>query len=237
MQDDLDALVTYLDVLADANRLKLLGILREPKALGEIELTPNPSQAGDNPDRTISRQAVRNHIDRLVDAGLVRVRRAERDDPRVRNEYVLDTSRLFAVVEELDRLTQIEARADAGPRETLKLGSGGGAEWPDGPKLVLVHGVREGRAFPLDPSARDPPRGWIVGRDPEAQVCLDYDPFVSEQNAEVVVEDGTWRIMDLRASTNRTRVNWEPLPVGGERGLEPGDVIGVGRSRLVFRTS
>lgn len=234
--DDLDALVNYLDVLADANRLKLLRILREPHALGEIRLTPNPSQARGNPDRTISRQAVRNHLDKLVEVGLIRVRRADRDDPRVRNEYVLDTSRLFAVVEELDRLTQIEARGDADPQETLKLGAGHRSEWPDGPKLVLVHGVREGRAFPLDPSTREPPRGWIIGRDPDAHVCLDYDPFVSEQNSEIVQEDGEWRVLDLRSSTNGTRVNWEMLPVGGEQTLSPGDIIGVGRSRLAFRT-
>lgn len=235
MTIDVDSLEDYLDVLSHANRLQLLEILRDPKTLGDIKLKPSAAQARGHPDRTISRQAVKNHLDRLADAGLVRVRRTRGDDGRTRNEYVLDPSRLFAVVEELNKLTTLETRVQPDPKETIPLSEREGPDWSEGPKLVLVHGVHEGRAYPLRPSEREPDRGWILGRADDAHVCLDYDPYVSKQNSEILRTDDGFRLLDLRTSKNGTRLNWRQLPVGGDVPLHPGDVIGVGRSLLVFR--
>jgi pSer/pThr/pTyr-binding forkhead associated (FHA) protein len=100
---------------------------------------------------------------------------------------------------------------------------------------VLVHGVHEGHVFPL----RAPPaaggRGWIVGRAKDAAVSLDYDPYVSIENSEILRVGRQFRILDLRTSKNGTLLNWKRLPVGGESPLRTGDVIGVGRSLLLFR--
>lgn len=235
MEIDKESLETYLRILSHANRLELLEILREPRTLGEIRLTPSKPQARGNPDRTISREAVRNHLDQLAEAGLVRVRRTRGDDGRTRNQYVLDQSRLFAVAEELQKLSTLETRGDPEPRETIALQDTGRPEWPDGPKLVLVHGVHEGRAYSLHERDLEGDRGWIVGRDSDAHVPLEYDPYVSKQNSEIVRTDDGYRIIDLRTSKNGTRLNWQRLAVGGEAGLSSGDVIGVGRSLLVFR--
>lgn len=235
MDVDVDTLETYLKVLSHANRLRLLRLLREPRTLGEIELTPSPSQARGNPDRTISRQAVRNHLDQLVEAGVVRVRTTRGDDGRKRNEYVLDQSRLFAVFEEMQKLTELETHFQPDPRETIAMGGDPSTEWDEGPKLVLVHGVHEGRSFPLRRSDLDDDRGWVIGRADDAHVPLAYDPYVSKQNSEILPTDDGYEILDLRTSKNGTWLNWHRLPTGGQAKLGPGDVVGVGRSRLVFR--
>lgn len=232
---ELDRLGAYMKVLVHPNRLELLSLLREPKTVDEIRLTPSTPQAGGNPDRPISRQAVENHLDQLVDAGLVRVGKTQRKGKRPVNEYVVDHARVFAVIEELRQLTSLQPTVSLDPLETAGLPSHDEPDWPDGPKLVVAHGTRAGRAFPLRHADLDPPRGWIIGRDPDAHVDLEYDPFVSAENAEIVKEGDAFRLMDLRSSTNGTFLNWRQLPVGGEAELEPGDVIGVGRSLLVFR--
>lgn len=236
MDVDFETLERYLTVLSHANRLELLKIVREPRTLGEIRLTPGDAQAGQSPGRTISRQAVQKHLDQLVEAGLVRVRTAKKGDRRAQKEYLLDQARLFAVVEELQKLATLEARVEPDPYETAPLEESGAGDWPEGLKLVLVHGVHEGRAYPLRRSAIEEPRGWIVGRDPKAHVRLEYDPYVSMENAEIVpTGDGGFELLDLRTSTNGTRLNWRMLPVGGQAELRSGDVIGVGRSLLLFR--
>lgn len=236
---DLDELEGSLDVLAYRNRLELLRLLREPRTLGEIELTPGPEQAGAHPDRPISREAVRKHVNKLVDAGLVRRGTTARADGREVHEYVVDHRRLFAVAQELTKLSTLEATVPLDPMETIDLDQADKAGWTPGAKLVLARGVREGRAFPLLQADLDPgrDRGWVVGRSEDADVSLTYDPYVSAENAEILPDGDGFRLLDLRSATNRTYLNWETLPVGGEAELESGDVIGVGRSLLVFRST
>lgn len=65
-------------------------------------------------------------------------------------------------------------------------------------------------------------------------VCLDYDPYVSLENAAVARAGDGFDVSDLPQSKNGTAVNWEVLPKGGRRELRPGDLIGVGRSLLLF---
>lgn len=231
-----ERLESYLKTLAYASRLELLAALRTPKTLDEIHLTPGASQAGENPDRPISRQAVQNHLDKLHEAGLVRVGETDRKGKRAIHEYTLDQARLFAVCEELRKVSALEPTVALDPNATEGLPeSRGAASWETGAKLVLVHGVHEGRAFALKPSLTHPGRGWVIGRTADAAIALEYDPFVSLENAEVVQVGRQHRLLDLRSSRNGTFLNWRRLPVGGEATLRSGDVIGVGRSLLVFR--
>jgi len=230
-----DALEGYLKVLAYANRLELLSLLREPRTLEEIHLAPGRGRAGGSPERPISRQAVQGHLDRLVELGIVRARRVERRDRGAHVEYLLDQSRIFAVTEELRKLSALQSRGVVDAFATIAAPGEEEVRWEPGPKLVLVHGVEEGRAFPLRRADVRSPRGWIVGRAPEAHVRLQYDPYVSTENAEVLLSNGAWRLLDLRTARNGTYLNWRRLPLGGEAALQPGDVIGVGRSLLVFR--
>ncbi len=77
-------------------------------------------------------------------------------------------------------------------------------------------------------------RGWAVGRKPGLPVSLEYDPYVSLVNSEVLPVGDRYLLADLGSSKNGTWLNWRP--VGAEPvPLTQGDVIGVGRSLLVFR--
>lgn len=204
--------------------------------MDEIHLAPSKEQAGATPDRNITRQGVQNHLDRLVEAGLVRAGTTDRKGRRAMNEFVLDHARVFAVVEELRKLSEFGPNVPLDPFATIHLPDSPTSAWEDGPKLVLVHGVREGTAYPLRAALVKPPRGWIVGRAAGAHVPLEYDPYVSAENAEILRSpDGSFGLLDLRTARNGTFLNWRRLPAGGVAPLRSGDVIGVGRSLLLFR--
>lgn len=106
---------------------------------------------------------------------------------------------------------------------------------PTGPRLVLVHGVYEGRAYPLTGQTADG-GGWLLGRAKDVAVSLDYDPFVSHETARVTREGDRFEITDL-GSKNGTWVNWRSLEEGESAERECGDVVGVGRSLLAFAES
>jgi DNA-binding transcriptional ArsR family regulator len=232
VDDAADALEAYLKSLASSGRLRLLRILRSPRTLDEIRLERSDSGV------PMSRQSVQEHLDRLMEVGLVRAGHREREGRRGASEYLLDHARLFDILEELRRLAAFEGRVSLSALETQRArGSPEAPAWPPGPKLVLVHGVEEGRVFPLPPSLLRDGRGWVVGRAPHAHVRLDYDPYVSADNSEVLPRGGGYALLDVRSATNGTSLNWTRLPPGGEARLSDGDIVGVGRSLLVFRSS
>jgi hypothetical protein len=93
-----------------------------------------------------------------------------------------------------------------------------------GAQLVMIEKGKAGKAFPL---AKD---RVIIGRLGESDLVLS-DPGVSRRHAEVRREDSKYVIADL-GSTNGTMVNEATI---GERVLEEGDRITVGRTVLEFR--
>lgn len=231
---DVRRLSQLLEVLANANRLDLLLQLREPRAASEVRLKPAETRPGENPERPISKQAVRVHLAKLAEIGVV-VPRKGRRGPVAVEEFLLNQQRLFAIAEEFRKLGSLRSTLPPGSEATMD-GALGGPPTPEaGVHLVLVHGLDEGRSFPLRLSDRAEERGWVIGRRRGVAVSLDYDPFISTENSEVTWEDGHYRLHDLRSSRNGTLLNWRPLPKGGTAELTHGDVIGVGRSLLLFR--
>jgi pSer/pThr/pTyr-binding forkhead associated (FHA) protein len=89
---------------------------------------------------------------------------------------------------------------------------------------VLIEKGRPGKAFPL---AKD---RVIIGRLGDSDIVL-ADPGVSRRHAEVRREDGEFVVADL-GSTNGTMVNEATI---GERTLEEGDRITLGKTVLEFR--
>jgi len=71
--------------------------------------------------------------------------------------------------------------------------------------------------------------GAVIGRSRECDIVLD-DPNVSRKHAEVRSEGGGWAVVDL-GSTNGIKVNGRRVK---QAGLEPGDEITLGLSRLSF---
>jgi DNA-binding transcriptional ArsR family regulator len=232
---DFERLAGYLDALANASRLELLHLLRTPSAVGDIHLRPGAGEAdGPRPERNITRQGVRKHLAKLEETGLITTQRGRRDGAVV-EEHVVNHQMLFAVSEELRRVTRVVPTVQPASAATLTGGSRDAGSKAKGARLIVVHGGREGQTFTLDPRTRAPERGWVVGRRRGLGVSLDYDPFVSQEHAEVLPRGDRYEVLDLRSNKNGTEVNWETLPRGGSATLSTGDVIGVGRSLLLFR--
>ncbi len=242
---DYERLGAYLRTLSVPTRILLLQKLQHPQAPSEIELPPFRKHRDWQEDRTLSRQAVEGHLKKLEEVGLVRSREGDREGQPVR-EYLLDSARLFVMVDELRRLSLLRPAPSVaggwagatGDMQTVDRDGGSSAvELPEGPALVLVSGPLEGTVFPFEGEGP-----WVVGRSTAAAASISHDPYVSGQNAEVWRGDeGTeeggdgWFIRDLPSSSNGTALNWRLLEKGEAAQLKPGDTVGVGRSLLVFR--
>jgi DNA-binding transcriptional ArsR family regulator len=234
-----ERLAEALGALANATRLMLLREVRAAKALREIELRAvgarDPAElrgAGLGAPRTLSRQAVRMHLERLVEAGVVVARDTERAYGST-VEYALNHQRLYALAEEVRELAKMRPAEE--PAEPTLRGGPPAAQHPArGPCLVLVKGLHEGRAFGLA-HAGPGPREWVIGRKRGLAVSLDFDPYTSAEHAAIVLEGGAYHVQDFPESRNGTLLNFQPLARGSRHGLRTGDVLGVGRSLLLFR--
>lgn len=232
MGDD-SSLRAALEVLSSEARLKLLREVRTPKTLKEIKLRLPPESGPDRgAERYLARQTVKEHLERLSEIGVVIAREAERPyGPTM--EYVVNHQALFALAEEfrgLAKLRPVEAPEGA----TIRGPKDDGAFQITGPCLVLVHGLDEGRSFDLRPG-QGGRREWLIGRRRGVEVSLDFDPFISSENARIVLAEGAYFVEDLPVSRNGTTLNFQLLPRGARQALRPGDLVGVGRSLLLFR--
>jgi len=91
-------------------------------------------------------------------------------------------------------------------------------------ELILLDEGKPSKAFRLSKDR------VIIGRLAESDIVLD-DPGASRRHAEVRRQDGEFVIADL-GSTNGTMVNESTV---GERTLEEGDRITIGKTVLEFR--
>jgi pSer/pThr/pTyr-binding forkhead associated (FHA) protein len=72
-----------------------------------------------------------------------------------------------------------------------------------------------------------------VGRDPQTDVCLDWDHEVSRVHAELARVGPDWTIADDGLSRNGTYVNGDRIK--GRLRLRGGDVISMGSTTVAFR--
>lgn len=224
----LDDLERVLKALSNVNRLRLLVALQTPKSSTEIELSPSRGDKLGSEDRPISRQAVREHLQPLLELGIVRaIDPEEGPGPK----YVVDHARLYAVVDQMRTLATVRPVVEVAG-VTAELGAKSARAVPTVPHVVLVRGVEEGRAFALDPKGGPE---WVIGRKRDAAVPLDYDPYVSTEHARILNKDGRFFLVDSPQNKNGTLLNWNEMVRGGVAPLKSGDVIGVGMSLLVFR--
>lgn len=230
---DFEGLASFLRALAYPARLELLHALRFPHTLGELRVSAwrGPREAE---PRLASRPAILAHLAKLEKADLVRSEEVAQAGRRV-PQYSVNTLKLYELTEELRRVSALHAGRGPAGDHTGTLSADAGPAALRGPRLVLVHGLYEGKAFSLDPDDQ-PAEGWVVGRRKGLPVALDYDPFVSLENTVVTHEGGAFVARDLPDSKNGTSINWARLPKGGTQVLRPGYVLGVGRSLLTFVT-
>lgn len=71
-----------------------------------------------------------------------------------------------------------------------------------------------------------------IGRRPEADVPLSWDPEVSRLHAELECKAGEWTLVDDGVSQNGTYVNG--LRIHGRRRLTDGDLVRVGQTTIAF---
>lgn len=229
-----ETLAQRFAALASPVRLAVLREVATPRTVTEIHVRPSAAGAGGGgADRNVSRQTVREHLDRLVAAGLVLPRETERSRGPT-TEYVLNHQELFSLAEEFRELARLRPAAELALATLSTPDRREGSELA-GPCLVLVKGLGEGRTFDLAPKRGDGRDEWVVGRRRGLAVSLDYDRFVSTENALVSLRDGAYFIEDLPDSRNGTLVNFRAIPRGEKRRLATGDLVGVGRSLLLFR--
>lgn len=89
--------------------------------------------------------------------------------------------------------------------------------------LVVLSGKQQGKVIQVE-------KDGVLGREPTVDYPID-DPTVSRRHAEILRAADGWRIRDL-GSANGTELNGARLI--GDRLLREGDVVGLGRSTLVF---
>lgn len=226
-QEVSNTLVDRLEAIASPNRLRLLGLLQEPQTVSDIELVATAEE--NDRDRQITRQGVRHHLNKLRDAGFVEARSIGSQGKRA-HEYVADPRRLYELGEILRAMP-------------LALGSspddlGAPPTWdaPEtAPNLTVVHGAEIGLSFPLRGEPNIAGRGWILGSGSEADVQLDWDSHADPQTGEIERRGGSFRLIDLRASTHRVSLNGRELDRGEVREVTDGDLVGVGLSLLRFQ--
>jgi len=83
----------------------------------------------------------------------------------------------------------------------------------------VIHRLPEGRPV-------------TIGRRPEADVSIPWDPEMSRLHAELEVRAGQWTISDDGLSQNGTWVN--DMRLTGRRRLNDGDLVRVGRTVFAF---
>ena len=208
------------DVLGSPVRLQILRRLRQPAPLTAIDVGGERREAGE----TLARQTVRRHLDRLIESGIVTVLHRESGDM-----YVTNHQRVFALSEELRDYARmrplVEPEAVTVHARSRVVGERVGHQ------LILVKGLDEGTAYDLAPRMKE----WRVGRKRGLDISLDYDPSVSSENAVVRWNGASHSVEDVSGSRNGATHNFRRLAPGEQATLRHGDVIGVGRSLLLYR--
>ncbi len=228
-------LAEVLEALGNANRLRLLHKLIQPQTLSDIELHPEQVKEGERADRNISRQAVRDHVRRLIEIGVLRMDPGPSHGGGRLATYQLHSPRLFGVVEEVRKLGRLQAPLPSS-FDTAELPTGKDGEGIDGkgPCLVVVHGAVEGLVFRL---GDERPGRWTAGRDAERAIATEWDPYVSSEHLAITSDRGDeFFVEDLGSNLNGTWLNFRRLRRGERARIAHGDVIGLGKSLLLFRT-
>ena len=225
-----ETLAGHLHALGSPTRLALLSLLRTPKAVSEIRVRPSQPKGHGSASRALSRQGVTRHLEQLVELGVVSVVKSERF-PRGEG-YVLNRERLFADVDELRSLARLAPSVDVlDPGRTLVGGAPAPPALPTGPRLLVAYGDQDGVALRLDGEGRT---AWTIGRAPDCELRLAYDPFLSARNTRIERARDGFAAVDL-GGRNGTRINFASLAPNGSAPLRPSDVLTVGHTNLVFQ--
>lgn len=222
---ELEELSEILFALANARRLRILHQIDEPQTRTELAERMD-----------VSRQAVSKHVDTLVEHGFVRELPGWRESGPV-DEFQVDPKQLYAVGKTIADLGHLEPSGgpegiEPEPTQIMADGEAGPPMKPEttGPAhLLVMDGPEAGERVAIGDEDR-----FTIGRDEDRGLCLDHDPYISGRQCEIQDVGDGHAVVDVYSS-NGTFVNFAQLPEGGRTQLEPGDVIGIGRTSLVYQ--
>lgn len=224
-----------LEALGEPTRLKLLGMLHEPRTAGDIHLETRRGISDEQDQRDMTRQGVRYHLSKLREAGLVETGTTSTNGREV-TTYKASPRGLFMTLEQLRVFAEImdrgfpPSKAPSPPDVPAMQGA-----WGPEPRLVVVRGFGIGQSFPLEGAAPGEDRGWMLGSDPDAEITLPWDPLVDGKAAELVPTGDGFEVLDMRSASNRVTLNDERMRRGGEAHLHRGDVLQLGLSALLYQ--
>ncbi|HVM44372.1 MAG TPA: FHA domain-containing protein [Candidatus Thermoplasmatota archaeon] len=218
---DFEGLARDLAPLGSGTRLRLLNYLTSPRYLEEI--------AG---FLEMNRNAAKKHVDQLVGSGVVSKAPAQRDEGLV-VEYRIVPEKLFEVFDAMRALGTLRplgvAPDDLARTKAVVAGARDRTAENSAPRLVVVYGVDLGAAHRLESG-----NAWSIGREKGCGIQLINDPFASSRHAQIERRAGGFEITDL-FSRNGTLLDWDRLPPGQAMPLANGQVVGIGKTLLLFR--
>jgi len=211
-----DDLAASFFALSNDRRLCILHLVDEPHTRSEL-----------TDELDISRQAVTKHVDTLLEHGFVREVPSWTDAGPV-DRFQVDPKHPYALGKTLVDLGKLE------PEES-PLGATEGtpdAKAPSDPKahLLILDGPDAGERFDLDEGDT-----WTIGRGDDRDLQLDHDPYIFNHQREIQTTPNGHAVVDVYSSSG-TVDNFAQLPEGGRSELGPGDVIGIGRTSLVYQS-
>lgn len=227
---DLELVAQRLGPLGSAVRLRLLRFLTQPHYLEEIAS-----------HLKMNRFAAKRHVDVLLRIGLIRSVAGHRESGPVR-DYLVAPEAFFELYDAVRVVGELRPARDTfsgslpaalnRTRVAPASADPGRARSPF-PYFVVVYGAEIGRVHALVPRPEGTLR-WGIGRDSKAEVPLETDPFVSNRHARISRHGSDYVLTDTYSS-NGTWINWDRIPEGESATLEQGDVVGVGKTLLIFR--
>lgn len=220
--DQTERILTRLRALASPPRLALLKALVTPSRSTELRVRAASERVGFEPVRNLSRSGVIEHLEVLVDAGLVR---------RMGETYVTDQQAVVALLQDLGDLARLRALVEVDVEVTRAAPPPHLQPVPVFPRVLVANGPEAGRAFQLEGEGP-----WRVGRGAESEISLAFDPHVSR--AHVVLERDAEGYLARVAPTakNPVFVDFAKVSAGEAMRARPGALLSLGATLLVLQT-
>ncbi|HVM45203.1 MAG TPA: FHA domain-containing protein [Candidatus Thermoplasmatota archaeon] len=224
MVDDAAAterLMMRLRALASPVRLQLLKALVTPSRSADVRVRAAGERAGLGAERFLGRSTVIEHLDVLMEAGLVR---------RIGDSYVTDQQAMVALLQDLGELARLRALVEVDVEVTRAAAAPAVQPLPHLPRALVANGPDAGRAFALTGSGP-----WRVGRGADCELSLPHDPHVSRLHVTLELAPPGFLVRVASAAKNAVFVDFAQLPPGESLAVRPGALLLVGATLLALQ--
>lgn len=210
-----------LRALGSPVRLQILKALVQPSRAAELRIRAPAERAGLGAERMLGRSTLVEHLDVLVDAGLVR---------RIGETYVVDQQAMVALLQDLGDLARLRALVEVDVEVTRTAPAPLAQPLPRLPRVLVANGPEAGRAFGLEGAGP-----WRVGRGADCEVALGHDPHVSRVHLTLERDaDGT-QVRVSPTAKNPAFIDFAQLEAGASARVRSGALLSVGATLLVLQ--